>query len=540
MIKNPVTGSIRNQVADRRPPVISPGRALPSKGAAIVRAKVIEVSGDGSAVLRLLPDGGNKGKSTGTLIKARSEVPLRKGETVYLEILRDKEDIQVKFAGDARVTPGSAKQDIPPKFGDMLVRLSESRLGISEARTLLNMLRSLPQNIKNAYPELRNLEKLLQDMTSLNSRLSASNSAGNLLDLTGRPGHPLPVRAGSIIRAEVVDTTKKGGVIIRLIVPDSKDGNPPGTLIRADSAVPLSKGQGLLLEVLGGGDKMKMRIAGFLQDRPEAPRQSIPARFLDMFAGFSESRLDNAEFRLLFNMLRALPQNIKMAIPEFQGLEKLMIDINQVDGKLLKAFVETSGVAFETRLKIAVLNDPGSLLRNLMALQDEGDLKALLMRLKNVLKDQGALDTLKQSGLGISKISGAVDRFIREIELFQITSRLNDMFYTFLPLLWDDLREGEFLFNKNRGSRRGSYSCDINLDLESLGRLSISVTILDRSFYVTFLTQRPEVADLVRSQRHLLEEGFASKGLSLKAININHKKEIIFGEAQRQGINVRI
>lgn len=259
-----------------------------------------------------------------------------------------------------------------------------------------------------------------------------------------------------------------------------------------------------------------------------------------MLAQLSDSRLGNAEFNQLLNMLKALPQSVKTAIPEFQNLQKLLLDIKQIDGKLLKAFVETSGVAFETRLKIAVLNNPGSMLQGLMALQTEGDLKALLMRLKTLLKDRNMINALKQADFNIADLAKAVDKFINNIEFFQLTSKINDMFYTFLPVLWDDLRDSEFLFKKNREGNKESHTCDINLDLESMGRMSISVTISDKSFYVSFFTERHEIRDLLKSQRHLLEGRFASNGLLLKAINFNYKKSIPFGKAPEQGIKVTI
>ncbi|MEW6603020.1 MAG: flagellar hook-length control protein FliK, partial [Nitrospirota bacterium] len=248
----------------------------------------------------------------------------------------------------------------------------------------------------------------------------------------------------------------------------------------------------------------------------------------------------NSEFQQLFNMLKSLPESIKTAVPEFKSLEQLMLDIRQLDGKVLKAFVENSGVAFETRLKIAVMGDQSSILQNLMALQSEGDLKALLLKLRTLLKDRGIINALKQSGHDISEVSGMVERFIKNIELFQLTSKFNDMFYTFLPVLWDDLKESEFLFRKKKEQGKETYTCDINLDLESLGKLSISVTIMDKSFFITFYSERHEVGEFIKSQKHLLEGRFASQGLPLKAVNFNHKKSIPFGKANDGGVDVKI
>jgi hypothetical protein len=302
----------------------------------------------------------------------------------------------------------------------------------------------------------------------------------------------------------------------------------------------LTRGQNIFLEILGGKSNVTMRFIGTSDAASENVKQNIPVKILDMLAQLSTTRADNSEFQELFNMLKSLPDSIKTAIPEFKSLEQLLLDIKQLDGKVLKAFVETSGVAFETRLKIAVLGDPGSVFQNLLALQSEGDLKALLLRLRNLLKDSSVINALKQAGHNVSELSGTVERFIKNIELFQLTSKFNDMFYTFLPVLWDELKDGEFLFRKNRERGKESYTCDINLDLESLGKLSISVTVLDKSFFITFYTERPEINELIKSQKHVLEGRFASQGLPLKAINFNNKMNVPFGKPNDRGVDVKI
>lgn len=362
----------------------------------------------------------------------------------------------------------------------------------------------------------------------------------DLLTIATASNKDISLKVGSVVKAHVVNVDDNGEAVLRIVSSGSDKGNSPGALIKAHSEVPLTKGQDIFLEILGGKNNLTMRFIGNSQNTAEALKQNIPVKFFNMLAQLSDSRLGNAEFNQLLNMLKALPQSVKTAIPEFQNLQKLLLDIKQIDGKLLKAFVETSGVAFETRLKIAVLNNPGSMLQGLMALQTEGDLKALLMRLKTLLKDRNMINALKQADFNIADLTKAVDKFINNIEFFQLTSKINDMFYTFLPVLWDDLRDSEFLFKKNREGNKESHTCDINLDLESIGRLSISVTISDKSFYVSFFTERHEIRDLLKSQRHLLEGRFASNGLLLKAINFNYKKSIAFGKAPEQGIKVTI
>ena len=250
--------------------------------------------------------------------------------------------------------------------------------------------------------------------------------------------------------------------------------------------------------------------------------------------------MDSGEFQQVLNMLKTLPPAIKEALPEFVNLEKLLTDISRIDGKLLRAFVETSGIALETRLRIAALSDPGSLVQSLVALQSEGDLKALLLRLRQLLKDRPLMNTLRQSGLNVGDITEKVDRLLKYIEFLQLRSKIDDMFYTFLPALWDDVRHGELLFSNERKHSGEGYTCDINLDTESLGKLSASVTLLGTAFYVSFTVERQDIADIIASQKDILEKQFTSQGLNLKALNIRQRDTIAFGTPSRGGVHVRI
>jgi hypothetical protein len=301
----------------------------------------------------------------------------------------------------------------------------------------------------------------------------------------------------------------------------------------------LAKGQTIYLEVLDSKDNVQMRFIGESRGQTDTAKQNIPAKFLELLANLSDSKLSNSDIKTLINVLKSLPENIRTAVPEFRSLENLLLDTNQLTGKQLKAFIESSGVAFETKLKIAAMNNPGSVFQSLMALQSEGDLKALLLRLKKMAKDQNFINALKESGLKPSEISSLADRMIRNIEYFQLNSKINDMFHTFLPVMWDSLKDGEFIFKKGSHNSKNSYTCDINLDIDPLGRLSISVTTVDKEFYITLHAERQETQSLISSSMNLLEKRFSAQGLSLKMVNVGRKAEISFGNLQNQEINLK-
>lgn len=515
------------------------GNSSSIKAGTVLKAEVIDVTKDGNALLRLVTPGAGKADTAQTIIKANSEIPLTKGQFLYLEISGSRNNFKMKFIGDTMTSQKTLQQNVPARLPELLAKLSISKLGTADLRTLANMLKSVPGNIKSMNPELNNLENLLMNAKHIDAKLLA-NSARSLLTLTGRADSALAIKPGTIVNAEVIKISGVGTAVIRLAVPGGSNGIVQEMTIKTGPLIPFTKGQSIALEFIGGKDNVRMRFAGSTAAGTEVLQQNIPIKFLDMLARLSESRLSTSEFKLFMNMMKSLPRNIKTSVPELRNLETLLSNTKQLDGNMLKAFVESSGVAFETKLKIAVLSDPGSLFQSLFALQSEGDLKAALLKLKKMFQDQNIINNLTKAGLDASKMSANVERFISNIEFFQLTSRVNDMFYTFLPLMWDSLRDGEFMFKKNREQSDNSYTCDINLDMETLGKLSISVTVSGKAFYVSFYTERPEIGEFIKSQKHNLEERFASQDLLLKAINVGHRTNIPFGRKQSQGVNLKI
>jgi hypothetical protein len=365
------------------------------------------------------------------------------------------------------------------------------------------------------------------------------DSLKNILTLLKPSGQAFSFRVGEIIRAKIIHTGRQGDVLLRLLTSGEGQGKGEQRTIRAHTEVPLKEGQSIFLQVLKGDRNVTLRYMGDSAGIGQTHQQALPAKVLHLLSQISSSRMDNQDIMQFLTVLKALPQSIRKAIPEFQNLEKFLLNVRNIDGQQVRAFIERSGVAFETRLKFAAA-DRNALLESLLALQSEGDLKSLLLKLRQALKDRKTVALLKEGGYSIAELSTQVSRCIRHIEFFQLTSRVQDMFYTFLPLLWDDLRDGEMLFRKDRRDGKEAYTCDLNLDLVSLGLISLSVTAIEGSFYLTVLASRAETADLIETHRHLLEQRFASQGLLLKALNVSRKEDITFGEVRNHGVSVLI
>ena len=126
----------------------------------------------------------------------------------------------------------------------------------------------------------------------------------------------LAIKAGTVVKAQVVDVAEGGNVMLRLISAGGSGKGMQGIIIKAFTEVPLAKGQNIYLEVLGGKDNIRMQFIGDMENAPAALQQKIPGKILDMLVRFSDAKLSNSEIKELLSMLKSLPDSISATIPE--------------------------------------------------------------------------------------------------------------------------------------------------------------------------------------------------------------------------------
>ncbi len=144
------------------------------------------------------------------------------------------------------------------------------------------------------------------------------------------------------------------------------------------------------------------------------------------------------------------------------------------------------------------------------------DLKALLLKLKAAFGDEG------QAGQrGLFK---TVDGLLRDIRSFQFLSKLTGSLYCFLPVKWEGLKDGRIAFKpdgRGGGPDGQGGSCLINLDLDGLGKIAVSVFMRGGEFYITLKIQNPSFREAVNGEaRDALKEAFREKDLSLRTVNV--------------------
>ncbi len=253
----------------------------------------------------------------------------------------------------------------------------------------------------------------------------------------------------------------------------------------------------------------------------------------------------------LEGFIKQLPEGIKNH-PLVQNLTKdLTVSIEKLLQTPMKGVLQDTGVALEAKLKAIVemfqqmkysenLKEEATILpqgkdtvthEQKQSLQHDmtaikKDLKAGLLQLKQLIMEEGK-ETVK--GFSTADLTPTqreiavrvIDGLIKDIETFQVLSKTTDSFYTFLPINWQELKDGEVSFKRGRSDAKGiSYSCRINLDLERFGKLSVMVMIYNKEFLVSFRAENPAFQAILSNNVNVLQDAFIARGLNLKAVNV--------------------
>ncbi|MBI5575328.1 MAG: flagellar hook-length control protein FliK [Deltaproteobacteria bacterium] len=365
----------------------------------------------------------------------------------------------------------------------------------------------------------------------------------NTLTFLSRSGEGFRLKIGDVVRAEVLSLQDDGNVSIRITMESGKTG-----VVTARSEVPLDPGENILLKVVGGEREIALRFLGVLGE--EASGTGSPAGLAEEYRGLASelaaSRLTSAGIRDARETLRLLPPDVKDAVRGFGVIEESAPEIAGLDGPVLKDAVEGSGILLETKLKISAGEESIGTGTGLAAAMEEGgpaagpDLKEALLRLREALREHGAADAAKAPGGGPGRAHVEADRLLATIESFQLASAAHGVLCAPLHLAWNGLVDGEMLFRKGSRGKGESYTCELNLDLRPLGRMSVSVTMYDRAFFVSFAPESEETRSLLASLAEEVGKRFREADLDLKAVSVHRKKSVTFGVPARDGVDLEV
>jgi hypothetical protein len=406
-----------------------------------------------------------------------------------------------------------------------------------------------------------------------------SDLSAGLITVTKPVGKPISLNVGEIIKADVMDLLSSGGVTLRIKgsyitartdMPVQKDSqimlkvlaspSAPNELRlqflgNAENDQPGATGSqneaiGRLVNEMSGLNAKNLsaeRIANLIKTLP-ADISQIPKDVRTQLMSILQEGLQSTG-RDIQSRIDALFRDLPAAFKSQSFIQGLQLDVTSSAEKLLsdglKGLLRDTGVALESKLKaIAELLQPASKgmaeveaskaasfrieqggdIKSLISTADrisiENDLKTNLLRLRETLTTGSDALSQKDVASGKSAITG-IDGMLRDIESYQLMSRATGSFYTFLPVSWQELKDGEIAFKSNNDDEKTpSSSCRLTLDLDGFGKLMIMVLMHGNEFLVSLKPEKTPFKELLASNIGALDEQFKEKGLTLKAVRV--------------------
>ncbi len=371
---------------------------------------------------------------------------------------------------------------------------------------------------------------------------------GEIYIFKGKQAEPIKLVIGEILQAEIMDIFPTGSIQIRL-----KDRVITAQLLRD---FPLNKGDSVLVKVENplpdGTIPLRVLISAEGQWQSKSLRSfeiQLSNKILELieslFSNSSKStpllsksytdisklllstpteNLSESQKSLLLQKVltilfssKSIMENLHELINlmekndyqrvQISKLKNFLIELNeQLTPEKLKRALLNTGVSYEAKLKDILIS--GSSAENI-----KNDLKALLISISK-----------EAQGLGREEISSKANKVIEQIEGYQILSKTYQSFFTFLPLLWNEIEGGNFAYKSLKRQGKDYYSVFINLNFREGESLSFIVTKIRNNFFVTF-SGTPSFLDLIRKNEKVLKECFSQGGLYLSGIKYLEKLE---------------
>ncbi|WP_333653337.1 flagellar hook-length control protein FliK [Dissulfurispira sp.] len=410
-------------------------------------------------VIDMLPTGGVTLKVKGDFITAKTDIPLEKGAIAFFKVT----DLPVE-GKDLKLqfmgyTPESAKEQemTLPSFN-----LKESPIP------------KLIQELTNSLSDIKNSAVCGKEADSLTSKLQNINS--------------------EILKA----------------LPSDINSLPKEVRMQLQNLLQAS------LKITG--QSIQTRLDNFISQLPEGIKNHPLVQNLTKDLTVSIEKLLQTPMKgILQDTGVALEAKLKAIVEMFQQME--------YSGSLKAEAGRQEEVTILPQGKDAVTHEQKQPLQHDMTAIKK-DLKAGLLQLKQLVVEDGK-ETLK--GFPTADLTPTqreiavrvIDGLIKDIETFQVLSKTTDSFYTFLPINWQELKDGEVSFKRGRSDAKGiSYSCRINLDLERFGKLSVMVMMYNKEFLVSFRAENPAFQAILNNNAKELQDSFIARGLNLKAVNV--------------------
>lgn len=212
----------------------------------------------------------------------------------------------------------------------------------------------------------------------------------------------------------------------------------------------------------------------------------------------------------------------------FQGeqiskLRNLIItNPEEITSDRIKDVLLNSGVALEAKIKKAITE-------TIKIEQIREDLKVILNQISKEATTQG-----------MEEVNLKVEQILRQIEGYQVLSKTFQGFFTFLPLMWQELEGGNIAYKSLKRQGKEYHTVFVTLNFKD-EPLSFLVTMINKTFFVSF-SSSSEILNAIKELESELRDRFNQYGMILSNVNYVVKREELIRQwnIKEGNINLKI
>ncbi|MDA8325153.1 MAG: flagellar hook-length control protein FliK [Nitrospiraceae bacterium] len=376
--------------------------------------------------------------------------------------------------------------------------------------------------------------KILEVLSDTNAIVDIGGRA-----ITAKTPFPFSGMEGQSVSLKVLGRAPAGELILKLEAQSAGDQSADQSSAIAELLNSLEAG-GPTEALLGKLENMLLSSgASEMKPAQKSVLGDLLVRFIKSDAAFTAGLND-----LLSMMALENPGEAHEAAPAVNQAIANQETVNQEAGAPLPgaAFPDMAGLT-GAALEGALLESGVLLEAKLLALAKGGasakeagdlekDFKALLLKFhfQQALSAGGPERGGNRHGI---ELAGSL---LKDLRAFQFLSGLTGSLYSFLPVRWEGLKDGQAAFK----SGEAGASCLINLDLDALGKLNVSVFTRNAGFYVTLRVENPSFRDALAQEAGTLKDIFLEKGLALKMVNVTDYEESPRNHLEFPGVAERL
>ncbi|MBK3333081.1 flagellar hook-length control protein FliK [Persephonella atlantica] len=299
-------------------------------------------------------------------------------------------------------------------------------------------------------------------------------------------GKSIHLKAGETVKAEVIDILPTGGVVLRM----------KGGLLTVETDIPLQKDTTLLLKILDTSPqhRLKIQVVGILDKNNTAVQllnlqqlkvdELISALkntdteniLLSQIFSMSTSSLTEKERSMLSQLLISIIKNSSFP----HNIKHLFTNLQSLEPSRFQHIILNSGVFYENKVK------------NRKFEQIKNDFKYI----------------------AFSTLSEEREKIIKTIDSYQLLSKLTGGVFTFIPLMWDEMKRGDIFFKKSKKGKN-LYFCRIDLELKNLGRIVSGIFMFGKELHINFYIEDENLREIIQKSADTLMQ-------NLKKYNFSH------------------